>query len=71
MQELLTNFEERRTARREHRLRDAAGATADTTAAYYGAGSRYTIYHLTIFTPLEAKYRLIRVIDDNMAMAWQ
>merc|ERR1719490_706034 len=36
----MTNFEERRVARREHRLRGAAGATADTTAEYYGAGRR-------------------------------
>ena len=40
--------------RRESRLRDAAGATADTTAAYYGAGRRYDSYiatsRSTIFT---------------------
>jgi len=40
LSELMTNFEERRVARREHRLRGAAGATADTTAEYYGAGRR-------------------------------
>ena len=34
-------FEERRAARREARMMDKAGATADTTAAYYGASSRY------------------------------
>ena len=39
--ELLLTFEERRAARREARMMDKAGATADTTAAYYGASSRY------------------------------
>merc|ERR1719270_1586596 len=38
--ELLLTFEERRAARREARMMDKAGATADTTAAYYGASSR-------------------------------
>ena len=33
-------FEERRQARREARMMDKAAATADTTAAYYGASSR-------------------------------
>jgi len=40
LQELMANYEDRKTARRESRLRDAAGASADTTAAYYGAGRR-------------------------------
>ena len=52
LSELMTNFEERRVARREHRLRGAAGATADTTAEYYGAGRRYilvSVYQQIIF----------------------
>ena len=49
LQELMTNYEERKTARRESRLRDAAGASADTTAAYYGAGRRY-IEQISLFT---------------------
>ena len=40
LSELLVSFEERRQARREARMMDKAGATADTTAAYYGASSR-------------------------------
>ena len=46
--ELLLTFEERRAARREARMMDKAGATADTTAAYYGASSRFDSFQLLL-----------------------
>ena len=47
----MANYEDRKTARRESRLRDAAGASADTTAAYYGAGRRYFFLNYILHRP--------------------